>query len=232
MKKIKDKKFEEKLSQDLEQYYNSIEVPELSDDKKAQLLKHIEQNTPRRKKITLWRKITAVASTVCLIALIIIPTVIMLNKNNTPKNPPAPPPIYYGKEEALKEPHDLLKTQEIVNTCFPKYNFMFTDLIFESAKGFYASETNTLLAIQIKFNEKEIPLQVEIHIIASEFFTFDDTTSYTTQAEHTTTENYEMYKITYQDGFTEYQRGYIIYEDHEIYINFKRVNENLFNKFI
>lgn len=231
MKKI-DKEIEEKLSKELENYYNDIEVPELSDEKKAEFHKLIEQNKPKRKKITLLRRITAVASAMCLIALIIIPTVIMLNKSDNSENPPAPPPIYYGKAEAIKMTHDLVQTQEIINTNFSKYNFMFTDLTFISAKGFYHPENNTLLAIQINFSEKEIPLQVEVHLIISEFFTFDNQTNYTKNAEHTITDTYEMYRISKQDDFTEYQRGYIIYEDHEIYISLARINEELFNKFI
>lgn len=226
--KKNDKEFEEKLSQELEHYYKSIEVPELSDEKKEELRNLVAQNKPKRKRITLWRRITAVASAMCLIALIIIPTVIMLNKNDNPQNPPT----YYGKAEALKTPHTLEETQNIVNTNFSKYNFMFTDLTFVSSKGFYHPENNSLLALQIYFNESEIPYaQVEIHLIASEQFVFDDQILFTANAEHTITTEYEMYKL-YQLDLIETMRGYIIYEDHEIYINLARINDILFNKFI
>lgn len=231
--KKNNKEFEEKLSKDLEQYYNDIEVPELSIKKQEELKNLVKQNKPKRKRWTLWQRITAVASAVCLVALIIIPTVIMLNKNDNPQTqPPTTPPIYYGKAEAIKTPHNLQETEALVNTYFQKYNFMFTDLTYISSKGFYHPENNSLLALQIIFNEKEIPLQVEIHLIASNQFVLDNKEAYTKDAQYTKTENYELYKISYQDLFTEYERGYIIFQDYEIYINLARINENLFNKFI
>jgi len=231
MKKNKDE-FELKLEQELEQYFEDVEVPEMSEHRKEELRNLVAQNKLKRKRITLWRKITAVASAVCLIALIIIPTVIMLNKKDNTPNPPTNPPTYYGKGEATKIQHTLEETQTIINTSFPKYNFMFTDLTYISSKGFYHPEDETLLAIQIIFNESEIPYtQVEIHIVASEQFVFDDQPLYTANAEHTTTSEFEMYKF-YQLDIMESMRGYIIYKDHEIYINLARINDTLFNKFI
>lgn len=231
--KKNDKEFEKKLSQELEQYYESVEVPELSEEKKEELRNLVAQNKPKRKRITLWRRITAVASAMCLIALIVIPTVIMLNKNDNPQNPPTNPPTYYGKAEATKIQHTLEETQTIVNTNFSKYNFMFTDLTYISSKGFYNPENNTLLALQIIFNESEIPYtSVEIHLVASEQFVFDEQAIYTANAEHTTTTEYEMYKSYQQNPIFENMRGYIIFENHEIYINLARINEELFNKFI
>ena len=230
--KKNDKQFEEKLSQELEQYYESIEVPELSEEKKEELRNLVAQNKPKRKRITLWRKITAVASAMCLIALIIIPTVIMLNKNDNPQNPPTNPPIYYGDDEATKVQHTLEETQNIVNTFFSKYNFMFTDLTYVTSTGFYHPEDNTLLALQIYFNESEIPYtSVEVNIIASKQFVYADKILYTTNAEHTITSEYEMYKL-YQLDLIEMMSGYIIYPDHEIYIDLARINDTLFNKFI
>jgi len=231
--KKNDKEFEEKLSQELQQYYENIEVPELSEAKKEELRNLVAQNKPKRKRITLWRRITAVASAMCLIALIIIPTVIMLNKNDNPQNPPTNPPTYYGDAEAIKVPHSLEKTQEIVNSNFSKYNFMFNDLTYVTATGFYHPENNSLLALKISFNEKEIPYtSVEVNIIASEQFVFSEKLLYTANAEHTTTEDYEMYKRYQQDIMVENMSGYIIFENHEIYINLARINEELFNKFI
>ncbi len=226
--KKKDKQFEEKLSQDLEQYYNNIEVPELSVEKQEELRNFVAQNKPKRKRLKLWQRITAIASAVCLIALIIIPTVVILNKNDNPQNSPT----YYGKAEATKIQHTLKETQNIVNNQFPKYNFIFNDLTYISSKGFYHPENNSLLAVQILFNEKEIPYtSVEIHIVASNKFTLDEQSSYTTGAEHIITAEYELYRL-YQLDLVETMRGYIIYEDHEIYINLARINEELFNKFI
>lgn len=231
--KKNDKEFEEKLSQELEQYYENVEVPELSEAKKEELRNLVAQNKPKRKRITLWRRITAVASAMCLIALIIIPTVIMLNKNDNPQNPPTNPPTYYGDGEATKIQHTLEETQNIINTQFPKYNFMFTDLTYITSTGFYHPENDSLLAIKISFNESEIPYtQVEVHLIASEQFAFADKILYTSNAEHTTTEEYEIYKTYQQDIMIENLLGYIVFEDHEIYINLARINEALFNKFI
>lgn len=231
--KKNDKEFEEQLSQDLQQYYDNIEVPELSESKKEELRNLVAQNKPKRKRLSLWQKITTVASAVCLIALIIIPTVIMLNKNDNPQNPPNnPPPIYYGDGEATKIELNLAETQEIVNTYFSKYNFMFTDLSYISSKGFYHPENNSLLALQIYFNENEIPYtSVKVNIIASEQFVFEDKILYTTNAEHTITSEYEIYKL-YQNDLVECMRGYITFENHEIFIELARINDNLFNKFI
>lgn len=229
----KNKKIEEQLSQDLEKYYEDIEVPELSLEKQEELRNLVKQNTPKRKRFALWQTITAVASAVCLVALIIIPTIVMLNKNDDPQNPPPiTPPIYFGKDEATKVELNLVETQNIVNTQFAKYNFMFTDLTYISSKGFYNPENNNLLAIQIIFNEKEIPYtQVEIHLVSSKQFILDEQTIYTTDAEQTITATYEMYKL-YQLDLIENMFGYIIFEDHEIYIHLARINETLFNKFI
>lgn len=230
--KKNDKEFEEKLSQELQQYYENIEVPELSEAKKEELRNLVVQNKPKRKKITLWQRITAVASAVCLITLIIIPTVIMLNKNDNPQNPPTNPPTYYGDAEATKIHHTLQETQELVNANFEKYNFMFTDMTYVSSTGFYHPENNSLLALKISFNEKEIPYtSVEVNIIASEQFVFDDQILYTANAEHTITTEYEIYKL-YQLDLIETMRGYIIFENHEIYIHLARINETLFSKFI
>ena len=230
--KKNEKEFEEKLSQEVNQYFDNIEVPELSEAKKEELRNLVAQNKPKRKRITLWKRITAVASAVCLIALIIIPTVIMLNKNDNQQNPPTNPPTYYGKAEATKIHHTLQETQEIVNTNFSKYNFMFTDLTYVSSMGYYNPTNNELLALKIVFNESEIPYtSVEIHIVASEQFVFDDQILFTTNAEHTITTKYEMYKL-YQLDLIETMRGYIIFENHEIYIYLARINDELFNKFI
>ena len=76
MKKT-DKELEQKLEQELEQYLNNIEVPDLNIEKQQELRKLVEQNKQKSKRITLWRRITAVASAVCLIALMIIPTVFL-----------------------------------------------------------------------------------------------------------------------------------------------------------
>lgn len=237
MKKT-DKELEQKLEQELEQYLNNIEVPDLNIEKQQELRKLVEQNKQKSKRITLWRRITAVASAVCLIALMIIPTVFLLNKNeNPPSQPPSPPtnntPIYYGKAEATKTPHSLQETQEIISTKFPKYNFIFSDLVFYEATGFYNPENNSLLALKILLDETTAPFtRVEIHLIASEQFIFDNKILYTEHANYTKTNEYEMYKLVYQDDFTEYERGYIIFEDHEIYVNLDKINDVLFNKFI
>jgi len=241
-KKIKDK-FQEKFDQDLNQYFNNKEIQVLSIKKQDELKKLVSHNTPKIKKLSLWKKFTAAATSVCLIALIIIPTIVLLNKTDNPQNPPvtppvvtppvAPPPIYYGKAEATKIQHTLEETQEIINTNFPKYNFMFTDLTYVSSMGYYNPTNNSLLAIKIAFNESTIPYtQVEIHIIASEQFVFDDKASYTDTAEYIQTENCKIYKTISQSPFKKSQRGYIIFENHEIYINFARINNELFNKFI
>lgn len=231
--KKNDKNFETKFNKDLEQYFNNIEVPELSISKQEELKRLVKQNKPKRKKFALWQRITAFAGAVCLLALILIPTIISLNKNDTPKNPPATPPTYYGKAEATKIQHTLDETQTIISSTFPKYNFMFNDLSYKSSMGFYNPENNSLLALQITFNETEIPFAtVEIHIIASKQFVFDNKESYTSNAEFTQTEEYKLYKKTSLDAFNEFQTGFIIFENHEIYINFERINEELFNKFI
>ena len=231
--KKNDKKIEEKLSQDLEQYYNSIETPELSIEKQEELKNLVAQNKPKRKRFALWQRITAVASAICFVALIIIPTIIMLNKNDNPQNPPTTPPTYYGDAEATKIQHTLSETQNLVNTNFSKYNFIFTDLTYITSTGFYNPENNTLLALKISFNENEIPYtQIEVNLIASDQFIFSEQSIYTLNAEYSKTSNYEMYKTSYQDPFSEYQLGYIIFEDHKIYINLARINEELFNKFI
>ena len=230
--KKNDKKFEEKLSQELNQYFDNVEVPELSLEKQEELRNLVAQNKPKRKKITLWQRITAVASAVCLIALIIIPTVIMLNKNDNPQNPPTTPPTYYGDGEATKIQHSLEETQNIVNLNFSKYNFMFNYLSYITSTGFYHPDNNSLLALKISFSEKEIPYTaVEVNIIASEEFIFADKILYTSNADHTISSEYEMYKL-YQYDLVESMRGYIIFEDHEIYINLARINDELFNKFI
>jgi len=236
MKKNKNQEYERKLNQDLEQYFLSVEVPELNNIKIESLKNHVSENKPIRKRITLWRKITAIASAICLIALIIIPTSVMLGKNDNSQNPtntPPEPPIYYGKAEATKIPHSLEETQEIINANFSKYNFMFTDLTYVSSMGYYNPTNNNLLAIRLVFNESEIPYsQVEIHLVSSELFVLENEIIYTELAEFTQTKEYKMYKKINPDPFNEFLRGYIIYENHEIYINLARINEALFNKFI
>ena len=54
--KKNDKKFEEKLSQDLEQYYNNIEIPELSLEKQEELKNLAKQNKSKGKRFSLWQR--------------------------------------------------------------------------------------------------------------------------------------------------------------------------------
>lgn len=228
MKKT-DKEFERKFEQDLEQYFDSIEIPELSEERKKELRKKVEANKPIRKRITLWRRITAIASAMCLIALIIVPTVILLNK----KDNPTPPPVYYGKAEATKIRHTLEETQDIISINFPKYNFIFEDLNYLASVGYYNPTNNELLSLEIQMEEKAAPFtSIEMNIVASEQFTFENTLLYTNDAECTITSECKIYKKVHQETFSEVMYGYIIFENHELYLNLNIINESLFNKFI
>ena len=119
--KKSDKELEEKIAKEFQQAFEDVDVPELPQEKLNELRKAVEKNKPVRKRIVMWRSITAIASAMCMIALIIIPTVIMLNKND---NPPAPP-VYYGKDEATKVIHTIEETENIITANFPKYNFIY-----------------------------------------------------------------------------------------------------------
>lgn len=228
--KKSDKELEEKIAKEFQQAFEDVDVPELPQEKLNELRKAVEKNKPVRKRIVMWRSITAIASAMCLIALIIIPTVLMLNKND---NPPTQPPIYYGRDEATKVVHTLEETENIIATNFPKYNFIFEDLNNISTIGYYNPTNNQLLSIEIQGNEIAVPFtSVEINIIANEYFTFDDDFNYTTNAEHTITNNYEIYKKTDGDIFNQEMYGYIIFENHELYLHLNQINETLFDKFI
>ena len=228
MKKT-DKEFERKFEQDLEQYFDSIEIPKLSEERKKELRKKVEANKPIRKRITLWRRITAIASAMCLIAIIIVPTVILLNK----KDNPTPPPEYYGKAEATKIRHTLEETQDIISINFPKYNFIFEDLNYLASVGYYNPTNNELLSLEIQMEEKAAPFtSIEMNIVASEQFTFENTLLYTNDAECTITSECKIYKKVHQETFSEVMYGYIIFENHELYLNLNIINESLFNKFI
>ena len=229
MKKKNYKHIEEQIAKEFQQSFEDVDIPELSQESFNELRNAVEKNKPKRKKIVIWRSITAIASAMCMIALITIPTVIMLNKND---NPPAPP-VYYGKAEATKIIHTLEETQQIINTNFPKYNFIFEDLTNISAIGYYNPTNSSLLALEIQGREIAIPFTyVEINIIASEYFTLDNEILYTENAEHTITNIYEMYKKIDDDIFNQEMYGYIIFENHEIYIHLDQLNETLFDKFI
>jgi len=238
---MKKNNIEEKIEQEIYEYFDNVEVPDLSLQKQDELKNMVAKNKVKNKKLGLWKKISIFTSSLCMVMIIAITTILLLPKNdNPPTNPPPAepppveqPPIYYGKAEATKIQHDLAKTQEIISTQFPKYNFMFDDMNYDSSTGFYNPENNNLLALKISFYEKEIPImKIEIHIIASQQFIFDDQENYIKTATYTETQNYKLYKITYSDLFSEYQRGYIIFDNHEVYMKFDRVNESLFNKFI
>ena len=228
--KKSDKELEEKIAKEFQQAFEDVDVPELPQEKLNELRKAVEKNKPVRKRIVMWRSITAIASAMCLIALIIRPTVLMLNKND---NPPTQPPIYYGRDEATKIVHTLEETENIIATNFPKYNFIFDELNISLSTGYYNPTNNQLLSLEIKGNEIAIPYtNVEINIIANEYFTFDENVLYTDNAEHTITNNYELYKKVQEDTFVQNMYGYIIFENHEIYIHFDVINETLFDKFI
>ena len=236
---MKKNNIKEKIEQEIYEYFDNVEDHDLSLQKQEELKNMVVKNKIKNKKIGLWKKISVLTSSLCMVAIIALTTIMLMPKNDNPTTtPPAEPPveqppIYYGKAEATKIQHDLTETQEIVSTQFPKYNFMFEDMDFEYSTGFYNPENNNLLALKISFKEKEIPYPiVEIHIIASEQFIFDDKDNYIDNALYTETDTFKFYKITYSDFFTEYQRGYIIFNNHEIYIKLDRINETLFNKFI
>ena len=230
MKKKNYKHIEEQIAKEFQQSFENVDIPEPSQESFNELRNAVEKNKPKRKKIVIWRSITAIASAMCMIALIIIPTVIMLNKND---NPPTQPPIYYGKAEATKVVHTLEETENIIATNFPKYNFIFDELNITLSTGYYNPTNNQLLSLEIKGNEIAIPYtNVEINIIANEYFTFDENVLYTDNAEHTITNNYELYKKVQEDSFVQNMYGYIIFENHEIYIHFDVINETLFDKFI
>ena len=106
-------------------------------------------------------------------------------------------------------------------------------MTYKSSTGYYNPTNNELLSLEINMCEQNMPFtSVEINIIASEQFTFEDSIGYTTGAEHTITSEYEMYKRIHQETFTEAIYGYIIFENHELYLHLDMINETLFNKFI
>lgn len=230
MKKKSDKEFEEKIAKEFQQAFADVDIPDLPQERLNELRTAVAENKPKKKRIVLWRRITAFASAMCLIALIIIPTVIMLNKND---NPPTQPPVYYGKAEATKIVHTLEETQQIINTNFPKYNFIFNEFNITLSTGYYNPNNNQLLSLEIKGNEISIPFtNIEFNLIANQYFTFDDKVLYTDNAEHIITNENEIYKTIVDDFFSQETYGYIIFENHEIYVHLDQINDTLFDKFI
>ena len=73
---------------------------------------------------------------------------------------------------------------------------------------------------------------MEINLIVSNQFIFSAKYTYTNNATYSETEYYKMYKKSTQNMLEEFLKGYIIFDNYELYLNLNLINEPLFNKFI
>ncbi|MBE5741590.1 MAG: hypothetical protein E7351_03605 [Clostridiales bacterium] len=228
---MNDKKFRE----DLKEYFDSQETVELSAQQREHLRALTRQNKSQR-KITVWKRIFLTACSFCLLLLIVLPTVAYVYKANNPDTPPTnPPTIYYGDDEATKkdltDQPDLVRS--IISNGYSQYEFIFDEFDFSEVIGFYTPDEAELLALQITASEKVAPFTlVKINLIMSEQFVFSSKADYMNDATHTTNDTYELYKKSYSDIMSEYLYAYLKSSDYELYLNFDKVNEMLFNKFI
>lgn len=220
------KSFEE----DLKEYYENKRVVEISPQKMEQLRALTELNKENR-KINIFRKVTAFASAFCMLLLIIIPTVVFLSKKDTP--PTELPTIYYGDAEAIKKPLEDSEVQAIISSDYPKYNFIFDEFTFTDKVGFYVPNEDKLLAIQLKAKEKNAPYtEIEINLVISNQFIFNEKEGYTKNAIISQTDNYELHKVTNNSLINKYIKGYFKYNNYEFYLYLKNSNnDTLFNKF-
>ena len=213
------------LENEIIEYFDNQEVPELKN--KDSLLKAVELNK-ERKKIVISKRLTTIACSLCLILLTILPIIAL-----TYKEPSAPPPIYYGVDEATRINLSLEQTQTYISTNYPQYNFVFDDYSCNRMVGYYEPNTENLLALQIMGNDKVLPfISIEINLIVSEQFIFNEHDSYIDDSEFIETNEYSMNKIIKQTQFKEYLSAYISYPNYKIYLNFNIADENLLNKFI
>lgn len=213
------------LEEEIIEYFDNQEVPELKN--KDALLKAVEMNK-ERKKITIGKRITTIACSFCLLLLTIIPVIAL-----TYKEPSAPPPIYYGVDEATRIDLSLEQTQTYINTNYPQYSFIFDDYTFDELVGYYEPNTENLLALKIVGSDNVLPfILLEMNLIVSNQFIFNEHDSYILDSEFVQTNEYSMNKIIKQTQFKEYLKAYVSYQTHKIYLNFNIVDENLLNKFI
>jgi len=218
-----------KIENEIEEYFEEKEIVELSLEKQNELKNLVKQNKKRR-KISKLKRLSYITASICLVFLVTLPIINLINK---PSNPTNPPTIYYGDNEATKTDLQVQDAQLIISQNYPQYNFIFDEFNFVSLVGFYHPENNSLLALQIQAQEISIPYTlIEINLIVSNQFIFSAKDTYTNNATYSETEDYKMYKKSTQNMLEEFLKGYIIFDNYELYLNFNLINEPLFNEFI
>lgn len=218
---MKNKNIEEEIIE----YFDNQEFPELKN--KDALLKAVEMNKERR-KIVISKRLTTVACSLCLLLLTLLPIIAL-----TYKEPSAPPPIYYGETEATRVDLSLEQTQTFITTYYPQYNFIFDDYTFDNFIGYYIPNTENLLALQILCNDKMLPfITLEINLIVSEQFIFNEHEAYIVDSEFIQTNEYSLNKVKPKNNFEDFLKAYISYSNYKIYLNFNIYDELLLDKFI
>lgn len=219
------------LENEIVEYFDNQEIPELKN--KEKLLQAVKMNK-ERKIIVISKRLTTIACSICLLVLAILPIIAL-----TYKEPPAEePPIYYGVDEATRIDLTLEQTQTYINANYPQYNFIFDDYYCNEIIGYYEPNTENLLEVYILCNDKVLPfITLEINLIISNQFIFNEHDTYIDNAEIVETNNYTLYKILKSTKNSEFLTAYIQHTSHKLYLNFKVddsgiLNDDFLNNFI
>lgn len=217
------------IEKEIVKYFEETEVPELPAEElnklKQKLANQPVQKPLKHNRITIFRRITAVACAICLLLVGVIPTIAYFYKDE--------PIIYYGNNEATRVDLSVETTQEIISANYPKYNFMFDDFSFNLITGYYVPNDNTkLLAIEIKAHDLELEIELEINLVVSKQFVFSQQEKYIKDIEcNKTNPEYDLYYKETNSLINKNTKAYFIYSNYELYVSYNKINDTLFNKF-
>lgn len=220
-----------KIDEEIKQYFAEQEVVQLPEHEHERLRKLVRLNE-KRTNYSVFKRVTLVACSICLLLLAIIPTIVLLYDEETP-----PPTLYYGVADATRVELNEQEARDIISSGYAKYEFIFDEFSFNSAVAYYSpDEADKLLSLKIKVDEiveeNMSCTSIEINLVASQQFIFSNKDAYLTDSEYSTTEDYELYKSVTNTPLKKYIKGYFIYPNYELYLALDKINEEVFNKFI
>ncbi len=214
-----------KIEEEIYDYFDDMEVPQLSEAQLEDLRARVRANKHRAKKFD-FKPLVICAC--CMLAMVgvFVPVIMHFVTGNTS-------PSYYSDETANKK----ILTQEItaqyISESYPQYNFLLEECNYKSSLGYYNPYTDKLIAISIIVQQIAIPrTNIVIMLVVDPSFVYNESTKYITNSEKIETDNYIFYKKCEETNYDEKLFAHIQYKTHGIYVQMDRINEPLLDKFL
>lgn len=213
-----------KIEDDLKNIFSEEKIPEISSAKLEELNALVRENKKDSKMPFLKYALISVCCVVAILG-VLIPVIRHFNKTESPR--------YYSDSTVNRVALTQEYVQNYIYNNYQKYYILFERCNYEKSSGYYAPDTNKLLAIHINMQEKDIPnTNVALLLVVDNHFIFEEEDNYIENAEIINNENYVLYKKTLLSTFNEMMSGYFKHKSYSIFLKLNIVNEDLFNIFL